>query len=180
MIFQLFFSFAKVGLLTFGGGMAMLPMLQRECVDKRGWASEDEMLNYYAIGQCTPGIIAVNVATFIGYKKKGTIGGIAATLGVVFPSIVIITVIASFLAMYSNNYHVQRAFAGIRIAVTALILVSVFRMGKKTLKDFETVFLALLAFAVQTFLGLSPVVITLSAIAYALIRYRIAAGRDLE
>ncbi len=179
MIFQLFFSFAKVGLLTFGGGMAMLPLLQRECVDRRGWATEEEMLNYYAIGQCTPGIIAVNVATFIGYKKKGTAGGIAATLGVVFPSIVIITAIASFLAMFSNNPYVQRAFAGIRIAVSALILVSVYRMGKKTIRDFETVLLALLAFGLQTFLGLSPVVITVSAIAYSLIMYSIRGRREL-
>lgn len=178
MIFQLFFSFAKVGLLTFGGGMAMLPLLQRECVDRRGWATEEEMLNYYAIGQCTPGIIAVNVATFIGYKKKGTVGGIAATLGVVFPSIVIITAIASFLALFSNNPYVQKAFAGIRIAVSALILVSVFRMAKKTLRDFETVFIAILAFALQTFLGLSPVVITVSAITYALIMYRILGRKE--
>lgn len=178
MIFQLFFSFAKVGLLTFGGGMAMLPLLQRECVDRRGWATEEEMLNYYAIGQCTPGIIAVNVATFIGYKKKGTAGGIAATLGVVFPSIVIITAIASFLALFSNNPYVQKAFAGIRIAVSALILVSVFRMAKKTLRGFETVFIAILAFALQTFLGLSPVVITVSAIAYALIMYRILGRKE--
>jgi len=179
MIFQLFFSFAKIGLLTFGGGMAMLPMLQRECVERRGWATEEEMLNYFAIGQCTPGIIAVNVATFIGYRKKGIIGGICATLGVVFPSLVIITAIASFLAMFSNNLYVQKAFAGIRIAVSALILVSVYRMGKKTLRDYETVFLALLAFGLQTFLGLSPVVITVSAIIYGLIMFRIRGRREL-
>ncbi len=179
MIFQLFFSFAKVGLLTFGGGMAMLPLLQRECVDRKGWATEEEMLNYYAIGQCTPGIIAVNVATFIGYKKKGTIGGIAATLGVVFPSIVIITAIASFLAMFSNNLYVQKAFAGIRIAVSALILVSILRMSKKIIRDFETAILALLAFGLQTFLGLSPVVITISAIIYGLIMFRIRGRKEL-
>ncbi len=179
MIFQLFFSFAKVGLLTFGGGMAMLPLLQRECVDRRAWATEEEMLNYYAIGQCTPGIIAVNVATFIGYRKKGTAGAITATLGVVFPSIVIISAIASFLAMFSDNLYVQKAFAGIRIAVSALILVSVYRMAKKTLKGLETVFLAFLAFGLQFFAGLSPIVITISAIIYALIMYRISRRKEL-
>ena len=93
---DLFLTFARIGGLTFGGGYAMLPMLQREVVEKRGWATEDELTDYYAIGQCTPGIIAVNTATFIGNKNKGILGGIVATLGVVFPSIVIITLMQVF------------------------------------------------------------------------------------
>ena len=90
----IFLAFAKVGAMTFGGGYAMIPILERELIDKRGWATNEELMDYYAVGQCTPGIIAVNTATFIGNKLLGTIGGIIATLGMVFPSLVIITVIA--------------------------------------------------------------------------------------
>ena len=92
-LLKLFLAFAKIGAVTFGGGYAMLPILQRDIVAKHKWATEDELLDYFAIGQCTPGVIAVNTATFVGYKNKGILGGIFATLGVVFPSIVIITII---------------------------------------------------------------------------------------
>ena len=95
---DLFITFARIGGLTFGGGYAMLPILQREVVEKRGWASNEELMDYYAIGQCTPGVIAVNTATFIGNKTKGLIGGIVATLGVVFPSLIIISVILTIIA----------------------------------------------------------------------------------
>ena len=96
-IFNLFIAFAKVGVLTFGGGYAMLPILQREIVEKNNWASDEELMDYYAIGQCTPGVIAVNTETFIGQKNKGILGGIMATLGVVTPSLIIITAIAAFI-----------------------------------------------------------------------------------
>ena len=97
-------TFFKIGIMTFGGGYAMLPMIQREVVEKRGWATEEEILNYYAIGQCTPGVIAVNTATFIGDKRKGILGGFLATLGVVMPSLIIISVIAAVL----NNFAAIR------------------------------------------------------------------------
>ncbi|MBP3925823.1 MAG: chromate transporter, partial [Clostridium sp.] len=112
---DLFLTFARIGGLTFGGGYAMLPMLQREVVEKRGWATEEELMDYYAIGQCTPGIIAVNTATFVGQSTAGTIGGIIATLGVVFPSLIIITLIAAFLQNFAQLPIVQNAFAGIRV-----------------------------------------------------------------
>ena len=101
-LINLFKAFAKVGVLTFGGGYAMLPILQREIVEKNNWATDEEIMDYYAIGQCTPGVIAVNTATFIGQKNKGVIGGIVATLGVIFPSIVIITIVAAFISNFSN------------------------------------------------------------------------------
>ena len=107
---DLFLTFARIGGLTFGGGYAMLPILQREVVEKRGWATENELSDYYAIGQCTPGIIAVNVATFIGNKRKGVLGGIIATFGVVFPSLVIITLIAAFLQNFADLEIVKHAF----------------------------------------------------------------------
>ena len=110
---RLFGTFAKVGVMTFGGGYAMLPILQREIVEDRHWATEEELMDYYAVGQCTPGIIAVNTATFIGQKKAGIAGGIMATLGVVFPSIVIIFLIASVLTHFADAPVVRHAFAGI-------------------------------------------------------------------
>lgn len=131
---DLFLTFAKVGVCTFGGGYAMLPILQREVVEKKGWATEEELTDYFAIGQCTPGIIAVNTATFIGHKYKGIAGGILATLGVVFPSLIIITVIAAFLQNFASYPVVAHALAGINAAVVALIAVSVFKLGKTTLK----------------------------------------------
>lgn len=168
---QLFLTFAKVGVMTFGGGMAMLPMLQREIVKNRGWATDEEMLDYYAIGQCTPGIIAVNTATFVGYKQKGIPGAISATLGIIFPSIVIITVLAGVLTMFSGNVYVQKAFAGIRIAVAAQILVSVFRLAKKAITGVNTAVIAVMGFAAQLFLGVSPILITACVIAYGILLY---------
>lgn len=131
---NLFLTFAKVGVCTFGGGYAMLPILQREVVEKRGWATEDELADYFAIGQCTPGIIAVNTATFVGYKHKRHLGGLLATLGVVFPSVVIITVIAAFLGSFTHIPVVQHALSGVNACVVALIANSVLKLGRSTLK----------------------------------------------
>ena len=143
---DLFLTFAKVGVCTFGGGYAMLPILQREVVEKKGWATEEELTDYFAIGQCTPGVIAVNTATFIGQKFKGNLGGTVATLGVVFPSLIIITLIAAFLTNFAELPVVQHALAGINAAVVALIAVSVLKLGKSTLKNAPSVciFLAVL------------------------------------
>ena len=110
-LLDMFFTFARIGGLTFGGGYAMLPMLQKEVVEHRGWATEDELMDYYAVGQCTPGVIAVNTATFIGYKQRGVIGAIFATLGVVFPSLVIIITIAAFVSNFADLPAVKNAFA---------------------------------------------------------------------
>ena len=119
---KLFCTFAVVGVTTFGGGYAMLPALQREVVEKRRWATDEEVMDWYAIGQCTPGVIAVNTATFVGQKQAGILGGIFATLGVVFPSLVIITIIAAFIQNFAHLPAVQSAFAGIRVCVCVLIL----------------------------------------------------------
>ena len=137
---ELFLTFAKVGVMTFGGGYAMLPILQREIVENKGWATEDQLADYYAVGQCTPGVIAVNTATFVGQSQAGIIGGIAATLGVVFPSIVIILLIAAFLRNFMHLEAVGHAFNGVRAGVTALILTSVIKLFKGAVKDrFTTV-----------------------------------------
>lgn len=134
-LIKMFLVFAKIGVMTFGGGYAMLPILQREIVEKRGWATEEELTDYFAIGQCTPGVIAVNTATFIGHKKRGIIGGIATTLGVVFPSLVIISLIAAFLTNFADIPFVQNALAGVNACVVALIASSVLKLGKSTLKN---------------------------------------------
>ena len=148
--FDLFWTFAKIGVCTFGGGYAMLPALQREVVEKRAWATEEELTDYFAIGQCTPGVIAVNTATFVGQKQKGAAGGVFATLGVVFPSIVIIMVIAAFLQNFAHLPAVVHAFNGVRACVCALILSSVLKLRKTTIVDKATlgIFLAALALAV--------------------------------
>ncbi len=133
-ILDLFVSFFKIGLFTFGGGYAMLPMLQREIVDKHGWVTENEVLDYYAIGQCTPGVIAVNTATFVGSKMAGALGGAVATLAVIMPSHMIISVISAVLKSFSSYEIVNHAFGGIRVAVAALIVVSVTQLYRKGVK----------------------------------------------
>ena len=136
---ELFWTFAKIGVCTFGGGYAMLPILQRELVEKRSWASEEELSDYFAIGPCTPGIIAVNTATFVGHKLKGPAGGVAATLGLVFPCLVIIMLIAAFLQNFAHLPVVVHAFNGVRACVCALILSSVLKLRKSTVVDRPTV-----------------------------------------
>ncbi|MBR3185657.1 MAG: chromate transporter [Oscillospiraceae bacterium] len=161
ILWQLFVSFARVGVLTFGGGYAMIPMLEREIVDRRGWATSEELMDYYAVGQCTPGVIAVNTATFIGYKTAGNLGGIVATLGVVFPSLLIITVIAGIIQNFSDIPAVKSAFAGIRVCVCVLIFNSVVKLWKGAVKDKATLVLCLLVFGLSVFFSVSPIVFVL-------------------
>ena len=136
---ELFWTFAKVGVCTFGGGYAMLPILQREVVERKHWVTEAQIADYYALGQCTPGIIAVNTSVFIGHQLRRVPGGIAAALGVVFPSFLVITIIAAFLANFASYPAVQHALAGINAAVVALILSSVLKLGKSSLKGAPSV-----------------------------------------
>ena len=156
-LLQLFLAFARVGVMTFGGGYAMIPILEREIVDRQGWASSEELMDYYAVGQCTPGVIAVNTATFIGYKVAGTLGGVFATLGMVFPSLVIITVIAGVLTRFADIPAVKSAFAAIRICVCVLIFNAVLKLWKGAVKDKAGLCLFLLVFVLSIFLDISPV-----------------------
>ena len=137
-LLELFILFFKLGAINFGGGYAMLPLLERELCEKRGWVSEDDLLDYYAIGQCTPGVIAVNVSTFIGYKLKGVLGGIIATLGFISPAFIIIFIIATLLNHFADYEIVQHAFAGIRVCVFVLILSSIIKLSKKSVVDIIT------------------------------------------
>ena len=158
-LFKLFWTFVKIGGLTFGGGYAMLPMLQREVVDINGWATEDELMDYYAIGQCTPGIIAVNTATFVGYKFKGIVGGFAATFGVVFPSLIIITVIATFIRNFADLAIVGHALNGIQVCVCALILDAVISLSKKSIVDRYSLIIFLLVFFLSLLTNISTIIL---------------------
>ena len=162
-LFKLFFTFAKVGVMTFGGGYAMLPILQREIVDNNGWATEEELMDYFAIGQCTPGVIAVNTATFIGQKQKGILGGIFTTLGVVFPSLVIISLLAGVIEAFSHIALMQHAFGGIRVCVCVLILNAVVKLLKKAVLDVPTGIIFALVAVGSYFLPISPVIFVLVA-----------------
>ena len=163
LLFDLFYIFARIGGFTFGGGYAMLPMLQKEVVEKYGWATEDELMDYYAIGQCTPGIIAVNTATFVGYKNKKIPGAIAATLGVIFPSLVIITIIAAFLQNFAELAVVKHAFNGIRAAVCVLILNAVTKLAKKSVVDKVTMAICVVVTVLSLFTEISPAIIIILA-----------------
>lgn len=177
-LWTLFITFAKVGVMTFGGGYAMLPILEREVVNNHDWATSDELMDYYAVGQCTPGAIAVNVSTFIGYKNRGIIGGIVATLGVIFPSVVIITLLASILKAFQNNAYVAKAFAGIRIAVCALLLTAVIKLIKKAVTNVTTAVIAVVSLLLEIFLGLSPVFIVASCIIIGVASHFIAKNKE--
>ena len=157
-LWQLFAAFCRIGALTFGGGYAMIPLLEREIVDRHHWATEEELMDYYAVGQCTPGIIAVNVATFVGYKIAGNLGGVIATLGVVTPSLLIIMLIASVLQNFADVPAVKSAFAGIRVCVCVLIFNAVLKLWKKAVVDKAALALFLLVFLLSLFTKLSPVV----------------------
>ena len=170
---DMFLTFAKVGVMTFGGGYAMLPILQREVVENKGWATDEELTDYFAIGQCTPGVIAVNTATFIGQKYKGVPGGIVATLGVVFPSLIIISLLAGVIEAFSHIAWVQHALGGIRVCVCVLILNAVMKLYKKAIVDKITFVIFLLVALGSFLLDLSPVVfVVLAAAAGILLKNR--------
>lgn len=177
---DLFLTFMQVGGLTFGGGYAMLPILQREVVEKRNWATDEELTDYFAVGQCTPGIIAVNTATFVGQKQAGVLSGIVATLGIVAPSLVIISILAGFINTFAELAVIKNAFAGIRVCVCVLIFNAVCKLWKSSVKNK----LALAIFAVVTlgslFFDLSPVffVVVAAVLGIALEQFAPAARKD--
>ena len=162
-LLQLFLIFARIGGFTFGGGYAMLPMLQKELVENKGWTTNEELIDYYAIGQCTPGVIAVNVATFVGYKTKGVLGGIFATLGMITPSLIIVGLIAAFISGFQDYEVVQWAFSGIRAAVVALILSAMWKIAKKSIVDIFAFIMFLLVAILSYCTDLSPAIFVVAA-----------------
>lgn len=157
-LFDLFFTFMKIGAVSFGGGYAMLPVLTREFCDKRGWTNDTELNDYFAIGQVTPGIIAANVATFIGNKRKGIIGGIVATIGLVIVPVFIITLIAALLTNFAELELVKHAFAGIRVCVCVLILSAILRLRKKSVPDLAAAVICAVIFILSAFGSYIPVI----------------------
>ena len=156
-LLELYITFVRIGCVNFGGGYAMLPLLERELVEKRGWTTMDDLRDYFSIGQCTPGIIALNVSTFIGEKRKGIPGALTATLGFLTGPIAIILVIAAFLQNFASYPVVQHAFAGIRVCVCVLIAQAVLRLWKKSVVDGPSLALYIIVFALNAFSGLLPV-----------------------
>ena len=154
---ELYITFVQIGCVNFGGGYAMLPLLERELVDKRHWTTMDDLRDYFSIGQCTPGIIALNVSTFIGEKKAGVAGALCATTGFLTGPIIIILVIASFSSNFADLPVVQHAFAGIRVCVCVLILQAVMRLWKKSVVDAFTLILYLVIFSLNAFSSVLPV-----------------------
>ena len=161
---ELFFIFFKIGAVTFGGGLAMLPIIEKELVIKRNWVTKDTLLDYFAIGQATPGIIAVNVATFLGYSRAGILGAIIATLGVVTPSIIIISIIAKFLSGFSENVTVKKALAGINVVVAALLTKVLWGFRKKIFSSILAFILFLLAFLGIAFFNVNTILIVVASI----------------
>ena len=172
---ELFLTFAKIGAFMFGGGYAMLPLLERELIEKKGWTTQEDILNYFAIAQCTPGVIAVNTATFVGHKQKGVVGGIVATVGVIFVPMIIILTIALALQAFWGHPLVARIFSGIRIAVAALIVSAVIKLFKSSVKNWFGIILCLLAFCAIAFWDVSPVVVVILAALSGLVYGRVQA-----
>ena len=185
-LLELWWTFVKIGCVNFGGGYAMLPLLERELVTKRGWTTTEELRDYFAIGQCTPGVIALNVSTFIGNKKRGVPGAIAATAGFLAGPILIIILIAAFLRNFAELEAVKHAFAGIRVCVCVLILQAVLRLWKSSVVDVFTFVLYIVVFALNAFSGYLPVKVPaavlvifagLAGLAASVYKNRKAAGR---
>jgi chromate transporter len=174
-LWDLFRAFFVIGATTFGGGYAMLPMLTREIVNKRKWATDEELLDYFAIGQCIPGIIAINTSTFIGHKKRGVAGAVVATLGMIAPSLIIIVFIAMLLSNFMEIEIIQHAFAGIRVAVGALIVSTVIKLVKSNVKNVLQISLCVLVFLAVAILKVSPMWIVIVVVAIGILQGRIGA-----
>jgi chromate transporter len=171
-LFELFFTFVKMGVLTFGGGYAMIPVVERELIVKKNWTTMDEVMDYYTIAQITPGIIAVNLSTFIGCKRKGPLGGFAATLGFVLPGVCFITVIALCLTNFADLPAVKHAFTGIRVAVCALIVDTVIKLVKGVFKNRKAVVMYIIAFALSAIWSVSPVLLVAASGLLGLLVFR--------
>lgn len=162
-LFEIFILFFKIGCVSFGGGYAMLPILQKELIEKREWVTEQELLDFYALGQCTPGVIAVNVSTLTGYKRKKVIGGIVGTLGMILPSMIIITVLAALLHNFADIPAVKDAFAGIRACVCVLILNAIIKLWKKSIPDKTSFAIFLIVLGISLFTDISAMFLVLGA-----------------
>jgi chromate transporter len=170
--FDLLATFIKIGALTFGGGYAMIPVVERELINKKGWIAMDEVMDYYAIAQVTPGVIGVNLSTFVGYKRLGPVGGILATIGFVVPGMAFITIVAVCLNNFADVPVVRHAFAGIRVAVGALILDTVIKMVRGVFKDWKSLAIYGIVFALSFVWGFPPALLIIASGAAGLLGFR--------
>ena len=184
MYMKLLLTFAYIGAFTFGGGYAMLPMFQRELVEKKDWLTKEELADLFSISQCLPGIIAANTALFVGYKHKGVIGGIVAAFGVALPSLIIISAIAAFLTNFTDIPIVQRAFTGLRVCVSVLIVNAVFKLRKNSVVDLPSAAIFAVIFILAVFMLLPVAVLVLISgvcgVAISLLRKRAVAADALS
>ena len=178
-ILDLYITFFKIGITTFGGGYAMLPIIEREVVEKKKYATSQEILDYYAIGQCTPGVIAVNTATLVGKKTAGIWGGIMATLGVVTPAVIIISIISAFINNFADIPAVIHAFSGIRVAVCALMINIIIKLIKTNIKDIWGIVIFFLVFIIGILFDLSPVYFTIASALAGIIICKVS-GKDVK
>lgn len=175
--FQIIWTFIKVGALTFGGGYAMLPVLQRETIEKRGWITEEEAMNYYAVGQVMPGLIMVNTSAFIGHKLKGKPGAIIAGVSAAIPSLIIITAIASLLSGFSDLEVIQHAFAGVRVCVIVLIINSLEKLWKNAIVDRTTLVICASIFLASMFTKVSPVILVLCSAVFGVLTTKLGGNK---
>ena len=176
-VFQLFITFIKIGAFTFGGGYAMVPLIQRETVEKKKWISDGDILEIVAIAESTPGPIAVNSATFVGYKTAGVLGAAAATIGVVLPSFTIIYFISFVIYKFENNTAVKYAFSGIRAGVLALIIKALWTMSKKSAKNIISFIITAFAFIFAA-LNINVIYIILACAVTGIVSSLIMSGRE--
>lgn len=169
---KLYTTFFKIGLFSFGGGYAMIGLLNKELCNKNNYCSEEELLDYYAIGQVTPGIIAVNTATFIGYKQKGILGAIVATLGIISPSVIIITILANILAKYIDNPNFNYILNGIKLAIIVLMAEAIINLFKKAVTCWSQLLIYLLILVVVLLTSISSVWIVIGLLLMGVLSYR--------
>jgi chromate transporter len=175
-LLELFCVFLRISFITIGGGYVMFPLMKSEVVDSKGWITDEEMVDYYALGQSIPGIIAMNTTTLIGYRKRGVLGALVAALGMATPSVVVILLVSAFLTPYFEHPWVQKAFAGIRSAVVAMILMAVWQVGKKAVNSLSKAVISVGAFMAIVGLGVHPVLMILIAGLFGAILFRKEAG----
>ena len=179
-LFSLFWVFLKIGLFTIGGGLVMIPLISRKVVEEKKWITDEEMLDCIALGQSLPGVIAINSAAFVGYKKRGIKGGIAATVGVSMPSLVIIIALANILDIVNNSSFVQGAMVGIKACVTGLVICVAYDLGKKTLKNVFQWIIAAAAFIAVVIFNVSAIIVVVFAGLIGVIYYNSAKAKEFE
>lgn len=177
---DIFVTFFKIGLFTFGGGYAMIPLIEKEIVEKKKWVEREEITDILAVSQSIPGAIAINSATFIGFKASGRKGALAATLGVILPSFFIIAIIAAFFSKFGDNLIVKSIFSGIRPAVVALIAFAVFKVGKTSIKDKTGLIVAIIGLVLVIAFNIHAILVIIGGAVFGLVVYKFWPGKVNE